>query len=438
MNTRRRSSGIFWSVPVRPVAFLACVGLLAANAARADVDTPSAAPDDALPRAACHDFDDDAKDAALLVSGPPTTVAYPRVSVNPGLELLGMTLRRVGAGLRIFLKVADVPTPEQNDGVDGPGKMNVHDSRIVYRVDFAFNGKAGYVENAVVNAAQKAFAGSASYPSGTVASATMTPNVMSIVDAQADLVTFTIPAEVFPAQFGAPLRDGDQVTALVAQTIHYTGAKADPAADTISGASAEEQVWRVGDDFCFGLPPVVIDDIAAESSVQYGDAVPVAATVADADTAEPLAGVHLSFTLGMSVVSAATDADGRAATAIAADVMAGDRELIVKYAGDAERRATAVSVPIFVTPETTRTLLSARATSATLSTVTVTVLDDDAKPVTAQPVVWYVDGKRVATARLDASGRAVLRKVKRRAVARVSFEAVVGRYRSSAATLRVP
>jgi hypothetical protein len=408
-----------WGIATAVLATVA-TGLVPASAATAPE----------LPRAVCtHRVADSTGDAFFDPGG--TTVADGVTGPVPAADITGLDLRVTGDAVEAFLGIVSLPA-------NGSG-MPAYSGTYRYLVTFTAKGKAVTLGAELVNPTWTSAkpSDSASYPManvGTTHVAGATAGFYPGAGANPGYVGWVLPRAAFETLLGAPLADGDTITALYGKTeSHAPGAgTSSPLDDTT--VPAADAVWTVGDDYCFGAPPAQLSDITLPDT-QYGDTAELDAVLSDEDGAG-LAGKPVTFAFGgtsIAPVRATTDADGVASVMWPVSVPAGTYTVTVAFAGDAEAGKAKDTGTMTITVERTSFgPLAVARTNNTARTVTATLLDDDKKPVAGQKVDWYVNGKKVATVPTAAAGKSVYKGAKAGQTVQAKFAGAAGRYVAAA------
>lgn len=196
--------------------------------------------------------------------------------------------------------------------------------------------------------------------------------------------------------------------------------------------------YDVGDDFCFGLPPALIEEVDVLPA-QYGDETSISGFVVD-EEGEPIPGKPVSLTVSGDTVGArrTSDRDGFVEFLYPAVVVAGEHAVLLSFAGDTTNGATTARAVLVVRPEVVVVGSLQVSKSGSSRVVTATVGDDDGTPVAGHRVDWYVQGKRVATTTTDRNGRTVFRGARAGQSVQARFPSVAGKYLSAASrTVRV-
>jgi hypothetical protein len=395
-------------------------------------ETP--APQPLLPMATCTTRVTDGPGDGVPVLNPADvnpvpTVGDPRGNVG-GLDITSITLRVTGTRVYAFMALADIPdTLRQTDSAYG------------YTVTFKRGAKYGRFENVYTNPdlAAQGLAPTTGLQAASVGTAVTAGDTLTGVgggiDKAKNVAYVYADRASFEAKTGGALADGEEISAITGRTeLWESDGKTAPGvarrrADTTDAAPAAA-TWHVGDDGCFAPSTVTVPAVTA----QYGDPVTVPVTVKDAAGA-PLADRTVTVTVpGESEPrTMTTNADGAVPVALAAAPVAGTYDIKAVYAGDdASGRGEGTGV-LTVKAETVRVALAV-AKAGTARTVTATLTEDDPKAFAKQPVVWYVNGKKVATGTTDAAGRAVYKGAKAGQSVQAKYAGLAGRYAAAASS----
>jgi hypothetical protein len=403
---------------------LVAASLLAGTVAAGAADPAPAKPE--YPRAQCtHRLVDPPGDGYVNPKG----VGANQVKAD-GLDIVGALFRVTPTELQAFVQMKDIPDPSG---------MQAYNSAFRYKVSFKYADKAFSFWTGQANPTVD--------PNGSNALAAksvgMDPTVMGSrggVDPATDYAWFGIPRPAFEDKAGAPLVDGEKLTAVSVQSSNSLAASQFDAADDLTPAAAAA-VWPVDDDYCFGPPPGALSDVATPSA-QYGDVSAFTAKLVD-EKGAAVAGAPIDFTVAtaagatVGTVTGTTDAAGVVNAPFVAAVPAGTYAVKVSFPGTTDVGKAKASSELVVTVETTKfPALVVAKPSATTRTVTATLLDDDNKPVVGQRVDWYVNGKKVTTLTTDKAGKTVLKTAKPTQTVQAKLVAVAGKYAAAASASR--
>lgn len=383
------------------------------------------------PRAGCTrgltDVEGDGKYS--LSSG----VNDPRNTSTDAIDITNVTMRYTGTAFEVHLKAKSMTAA-----------FGAHET--AYRWDVTFenaNGAkmsvAAMRTNGVYDTVSTTKAPNAdSYPNGKFTIGTATTGFTGTtanVDTATGWVVWTIPAEEFAKAFTGPV-DGAQLTKVAAQSYAYipgVGTATTREADAATSTDPAQSTYTVGDDYCFGPPPAVLTSTLNAPKVAFGDSIPLTATLkSDAGTA--LAGKQVQFAVtGEPVKTGTTNAAGLATVSFTPAKGAGTYPLTITFAGDAtDGKAKLTGINVTVLVETTKlAAIKATSTSATARTVTTTLTDNDAKPVTGK-VEWWANGKKVATTSTDGKGKATYKGAKAGQTIVAKYAGIAGKYAPSA------
>jgi len=167
------------------------------------------------------------------------------------------------------------------------------------------------------------------------------------------------------------------------------------------------------DDSCFGAPPTTLK-LGAIAATVYHHSVPLSATLLD-ENGKPVADKAVTFTVAdgkSTTLPATTDASGVARTTYGpVTVLAGSYPVTVAFAGDTTtyKHSSATGTLKVLAAKSLFTALKVTRPTATTRVVTTTLLDDLKKPIAGARVDWYVNGKKVASATTDKTGKATFK-----------------------------
>lgn len=328
-------------------------------------------------------------------------VADPRGNVA-ALDIAGITLRLTGTRVFAFMSLADVPDTFRDT-----------DSAYGYIMWFTRGGKIARFDQVYANPthAERGLAPTSGYPTASVGTTpsggTPLDGVGGGVDVAKNVAYVYADRTSLEQQLGAPLADGDELTAINGRTeLWETDGKAVPGvvrrpADKTDVAPAAA-VWKVGDDRCF--PPSRI--AVPNASVQYGDQVTLTATLTN-EAGAPLVGRTVTFSVPGETRprTLTTDAAGTVRVVLGSAPTAGAYPITVTYRGDEFSGSGTGTGTLTVRAETIRMAAPKVTKSGTRRTVTTTLTEDDPRAFAKRPVAWYVNGKMVASLLTDAAGR---------------------------------
>jgi hypothetical protein len=413
----------------------ALAGLVAAPVAAAPLLTVAHAADPLpadYPTAGCFNFTDPKDDSVS-----PTVVG---VLTDSDLELLGVAVETTPTSLKAYASVAALT----ND----PTQLEPFDAHR-FTLKFTFNGhifSASGSDSALGTTAIRDGLAQTGEAAHTTQLGVDTP---AITDPTADKgfvdsglkvtfdyknswVVFDLPIADIEKYGGAKFTGDLPQIGVVAQTDEYAVGSAWDYAPDANDDGNPGGTWTVGDNKCFGGGATAgaskLLAYAGDTTVQYGDAARMAATVVDA-SGKPLAGAPVTFAIGKLQTTAKTNAKGLAQTTLSPTVSAGRYTLVTSTTVNGTK--TSVKTPFVVTPETT--LL--RLTSAG-GKVTATLTDDDKHAVAGQRISWNVNGKSAGTTKTDRSGRTILKHVAKGDRIKAVFKTVKGKYAGTTAAVK--
>ena len=375
------------------------------------------------PAAGCFDFSDPKGDA------PPVTLAATAVSNDADLDILGVAYNLTADKFTTYIKIDKLATRPAN----APGHT--------FYSDFTYNKLAFSIFAASYDPSAIGTARNTGASSGAPLAPTAQFRVAAsykadvIVDAKFDIpnsmVTLTVPRAALDKYAGVPFADGSEMTLVKARSNADFGGITPAGGDTTGNA---ESKLVVGSNKCFGPPAATLLNVG-KTKVQYTDAAAVAAKLTSS-TGQGLAGKTVTFPVGAAKTTARTGSDGVARAALNPGLVAGTYSLVTSFAGDAAAGKVTATTPFTVTAEATKIALSV-AKSGSNRTVTAKLLDDDGRPVAGQTVVWFVNGKQVASAKTTSAGVVTLKTAKPTQTVMAQFAAVAGKYTASKSSTKV-
>ncbi len=395
---------------------------------------PPAAPQ--LPLAVCAArVNDDPGDGVPDWSARPGStapVADPRGS-RDGLDITAVTFRLTATRVYAFMSLRDLPdTMPQTDSAYG------------FYLWFSRGPKIARFDQVLVNPLHTTVGQTPQgFPTASVGDTIAGgPNPLDGlgggVDTAKDVAYVYADRASLEAQLGEPLRDGDELTAITGKTVLFVGAGTTAAGVTQRPADATtvpaaEAVQTVGDDHCFAAARFDAPAVSA----QHGDQVTLRATLRD-DAGTPLPGRRVTLSLpGDNARSLTTAADGTVAVTLTAGA-AGTYLGALRYAGDDYSGRGFGVLTLTVRPETVRFAPLKVARAGAARTVTATLTEDDPRAFARQPVDFYVNGRKAATVRTDAAGKAVFRGAKAGQQVQARYAGASGRYAAARSnTVRV-
>jgi hypothetical protein len=388
-------------------------------------------------------------------TGPPPAPGYPAAGCNtvgdatgdahialqdsapaePDLDITGLALQATDTDVKAFVRVAKLGARPQS----ALGHT--------FYVNFTVGGKAVQLittsyDPAQLNAPEDTVADSTSAAAVRFAprthvsvAATYVPTgIKATYDTAHSTVVLALPRKDMTAAVPA-FTDGATITALTVRSAgtypEVGGLFADSTAPANGAAGTDK--WVVGDNACFAVPTKLA--YLGKTSVQVTDALAVAARLTDLD-GTVLPGRTMSFMAGNVVVTAKTGADGVARAALDPNRPAGSNMVNIRFAGDATTRAAEIDAPFTITAEATRLTLSV-AKSGSQRTVTATLRDDDGHAVAGRTVDFYVNGKKVASAKTSSAGVVRLTTAKPAQTVTAKFTGLAGIYAACSASTKV-
>lgn len=381
-----------------------------------------ARPQPQVPRSACAAHVTDDRDDAKVNFDPVATASRvddPRGSTD-GLDITAVTIRVTDTKVVAYLTLKDLPTSL------GPTEQGYW-----FFVSFAFGKKVARFQHAIGNPTYGTLQPTgypiASVGEGTASGTTPLRGLGADVDPVHDVVDVYGDRDSLEQQLGTALHDGDVLTAVTGKTALILGpagvsASQHPADDTT--ATGDKAAYTVGDDSCFDPAQLTV----AAAPAQYGDPATLTATLKYTD-GKPMAGRALAFDVPGQPDMPRTVVTGDDGTAtVGVDAAQPGQAYAVTFAGDETIGRARVAGTLDVRPETVRFAPLQVTKAGTARTVTATLLDDDAHPVSGVKVDWYVAGAKVATATTDSRGRVTLRTAKAGQKVQARFAAVPAKY----------
>lgn len=378
-----------------------------------------------LPAAGCNTVADPKGDAKHLPAGIP----------EPDLDITGLVMQATATDLKSYLRLDKLGT--------SPDTALGHTFYTLFTVNkkvvsLAASGFDPAVLGDVADDAASASGGALQPTVRMVVAGTYVPSgIKATFDVTNSMVVISVPRADVAKAVGVPFTDGTELTALYGRTASSYGPvvggfyvdSSAPDNGTVSTAK-----WSTGANECFGpLPGKLVN--AGATSVQFTDAATVGAKLTTAAGA-PLSGRTVTFTVGSKTVSAKTASNGIAKAALNPGLVAGAYTLVTSFAGDSLAAKVSTSTPFTVAVEKTKLVLTV-AKSGTKRTVTARLLDDDNKPVAGQTVNWYVNGKKVASAKTNAAGVVTFTRAAPTQTVTAEFLAVAKRFAGSKTSIRV-
>lgn len=232
---------------------------------------------------------------------------------------------------------------------------------------------------------------------------------------------------------GTPVADGVTATAVSAKSFALAPDDAFTA-DTVQGTAPADS-WTIGQNPCFPPPPGVLANVGKVVG-QYSDAIAFA-TKLTTKGGVALAGKTVSFKLGSKTLpTAKTGTDGVARLTVNPGLPAGAYNLVTAFAGDDSAGPQTLTTPVTISIEKTAITLSV-IKSGSNRTVVAKLLDDDKHAVSGVTLVWYINGKKVSSAKTNSAGTATLKTAKPTQTVKAYFATVSGKYQTASATKKV-
>ena len=420
------------TLPRRIALLLGAVLAIAPAVVQASADTAPADP--LTPRLGCtHAINDGPGDAHADYTG----LGNSPLASNDGLDIEMVDLRLTDTQLQVFLAIKRIPLPSA---------MAASESTYRYKVSFAYGGK-GFTYG--VEQQNPTWAGA--YPTDSTNYPMMNMGLGAANDLTAvstgvvrqgtapapSWVIFTSPRDKVEAILGAPIPDGAAFTNVAVTTQVYTSPETavhstnDGLDTTLTPSQDSIVVGGAAADACFGPPPTSIGSVSV-APANVTDSSTMRATLLDQD-GKALAGKSLTFAVNDgkgTKLTATTDANGRAvATYGPIKVHAGTYPVTVSFAGDTDLKASSATGALKVTAEATAFKpLKVAKPSATTRVVTATLVEDGTHPVAGVPVTWWINGKKVATAKTAGNGTVVLKSAKPGQTVQAKFAGVTGMF----------
>jgi hypothetical protein len=388
---------------------------------------PGTPPPPGFPANGCNtvpDLTDDAK------------VAGNANAAEPDLDITGLALETTATELKAFVRIAKLGTrPNTAPGHSFYVNFTVG-GKTVSLITTAYDPAAlSTPDDTIADATKSAPVSFAPPTYASVGGSYVPTGLKATYDVTHSTVVFSIPRKDLSAA-AAAFTDGATLSALTVRTAtSYPGAGGLYVDSTAAAnAAAGTATWTVGDNACFGPAAGKLAN-TGKTSVQYTDAAAVAAKLTNAD-GTAVAGRTVKFAVGSVSVTAKTAANGVATAALNPKLVAGTYSLVTSFAGDDAAAKVELATPFTVVAETTKMALSV-AKSGSARTVTATLRDDDGKPVAGRTVNWYVNGKKVGSAKTSSTGAVTLKTAKPTQTVTAEFVAVAGTYNGCKASAKV-
>lgn len=389
--------------------------------------------DPMTPRLGCthaiNDAPDDAHPDFTGLGGSP-------LASNDGLDIKMIDVRLTDTQLQVFLAIKRIPLPTA---------MAADEETYRYRINFSYGVKTftyGFEQVNPTWPAQALPTDSSSYPIMNIGvtpaedlKSSSTAVIRQGTAPDPSWIIFTSPRDKVEAILGAPIPDGAAFTKVAVITQIYTSPAMHSTNDGLDTTLTPSQdsivVGGAAADACFGPPPTSIGSVSvAPANVTDNSA--MSAILLD-ENGKALSGKSLTFAVNDgkgTKLTATTDANGRAvATYGPIKVHAGTYPVTVSFAGDTSLKASTATGTLKVTTEATAFKpLKVAKPSATTRVVTATLVEDGTHPVAGVPVTWWINGKKVATAKTAGNGTVVLKSAKPGQTVQAKFAGVTGMF----------
>ena len=357
-----------------------------------------------------------------------------------GLDIESMFLRSTSNRFGVFLKINDIPERSAMAPRD-PGylyqfALTAGAKKMTYSYYFR-NGQPPYNEFGPVSGVPRSvFSPERSDVAFTPAASDKLMPVQAAVDPATNYLYALWDRQALAERLGVTLAAGEKIeVGKVASFWYADTTNGTFASDELVPTDASAKTWTVDDNYCFGLPPASVSDIAG-TATQFSDDTTLTAKVIDDEAGTPLANQPVSFTVGSgSPLAGTTDANGVATALYTASLPAGKHAIRVTFAGsDTVGAATGVGELVIAVEGTKMLPLAVKRTSATVRTVTATLQDDDGKVLPGQKLTWYVNGKKVTTTTTDRTGKSIF-KAKPTQKVQARFLGVPAKYATSVSNI---
>ncbi len=374
-----------------------------------------------LPRAGCAPNATDPADD----SGYPLDSDTPVVAQDAQVDITGIYVGSKGRTLLVYLSVPGL-TGNSTSG-EGPK----------FEVEFTVKGGPDTVKmqhgKPKDGSAWKTLNPATTFPLLYMSTKAVTdPSFTGTLDLTNKLVKFTVSLDFLATQVGTgddptpvPTPAGTEITinagyaiakVLTGSALHEktkpSGGGIHPSTVSVDGgdlpmdtAPAAAITYKVGDASCFAPPPSKLAGLAG-TTVQFGDSANLSAKLTNAAGDVNVAGKTVTFSIAGKSVSGTTGPDGVARASLAHGKTKGAYPLTVTFAGDDSYDATTLPGTLTVKEETVKFKPHKIVKSGTTRNVTVTLIDDDNKPVAGQTVNWYVNGKKATSKKTAPNGTA--------------------------------
>lgn len=345
----------------------------------------------------------------------------PGVSQNPGLDIVSVFTRSTADELQFMLRLKDLP-PNTD--------MKQYDGAYRYKFWFKHGGKSLGLQYYYAN------------PQFSTRPWGNNPRTLGDdangparggADPATDFVWAAIPRAWVEDKTGASVADGVKLTEINVRAEWWapTAIEAHAWLGDEAKPTGDAATWAVGDNFCFGPPPATLTDVTA-TGVQHTDVSTLSAKLVD-EAGAAIGGATVRFKIGsLAPISVTTGVDGIASATYTAELPAGVYPVVAEFPGTAAVGKAAAAGSLTIRDEITKfDALAVKKTSTTARSVTAVLRDDDGKPVGAQKVAWYVNGKLVSTLPTDATGKSVFNGAKGGQTVQARFAGVPGKFVAS-------
>lgn len=424
-----------WSrvdLPRRLTLWMVAILVVAPAALHASADTTTGS-DPLTPRLGCsHAINDAPGDAKPDFTG----LGISPLATNDSLDIEMVDVRLTSTQLQVFLAIKHIVSPSAMAQSEGLYR---------YRINFAYGGKTftyGIEQKNQSWPDATDPSDSANYP---IMNMGITPDLDLKASSTAVIrqgtapdpswIIFTSPRDKVEAILGGKIPDGDSFTNVAVTTQIYTSPEMHSTNDGLDTTLTPEQDSLVvgGDlgDYCFGPPPTSLGSVSVARAA-VTDASTMSAVLLDQD-GKALAGKPVTFSVNDGTgkkVTGTTDANGKATASYGPiTAHAGTYTVTASFPGETALKASTATGSLTVSPEVSvfKPLTVAKP-SAQARVVTATLVDNDNHAVAGVPITWWINGKRVATAKTARNGTVVLKSAKPGQTVQAKFAGVPGMF----------
>jgi hypothetical protein len=420
------------AMPRRLALVIASVLAITPAVVRASADTAPADP--LTPRLGCtHAINDAPGDAKPDYTGAGNSP----LTTNDGLDIEMVSARVTDTQLQVFLAIKRIPLPSG---------MAASESTYRYKISFAYGGK-GFTYG--IEQKNPTWAGayptdSTSYPMMNMGlgaandlASVSTGVIRQGASPDPSWIIFTSPRDKVEQILGAPIPDGAALATVAVTTQVFTSPETavhstnDGLDTTLTPAQDSLVVGGDIGDWCYGPPPTSLGSVSV-APADVTDSSTMSAILLD-ENGKALAGKRLTFAVNDGTgktVAVTTDANGKA-TAVYGPIKAraGTYPVTVSFAGETALKASTATGTLTVSAESCLFKpLKVTKPSAKTRVVTATLVDDGNHAIAGVPVTWWVNGRKVATAKTASNGTVVLKSAKPGQTVQAKFAGVAGMF----------